>query len=662
MKAIQMKDLLNYRFLSDVKYAPDGNKAAFVVSYGKEDDNKYEGHIWIWDKEKVRQLTGLGKERSYVWEDCEHLLFAAVRSDAEKKRAEAKDLFTSFYRISIHGGEATLAFTLPYSAGRIESLGNGKYWVSGEIDANYPDFYKMTEDERKDVLKHYEDEADYQVIDETPFWMNGGTFINKKRDAFFIYDDNTRESIRITPPLFAAGDYTVIGEKVYYTGSAYRCKMPLVQEVYVYNWMTGEDQCIYEKMEYNFGPVTHIGNTLILEGSKCDRFGLNENAFFLTLNEESGEIEILNAYEHALGSSVGSDMRLGGGYFQESTDELLYFTTTRRNASHVYTLDLEGKVAPFFEKEGSVDCLSIHPQNGELLMVSMQEQKLQELYLYSEKNGLKQLTHFNEDALKENYVAVPEKMTIQSQGVDIDGWVIKPIDFDETKSYPSILDIHGGPKTVYGEVFYHEMQVWAGMGYFVFFCNPTGSDGRGNEFADIRGKYGTIDFQNIMDFTDAVLEKYPMIDRKRVGETGGSYGGFMTNWIVGHTDRFACVATQRSISNWISFYGISDIGTFFATDQNDADFYEDVEQMWEHSPLKYAQNVKTPVLFIHSDEDYRCPMAEAMQFYTALADHGVEVRMCYFKGENHELSRSGKPKHRLRRLTEITNWMERFLK
>ena len=534
--------------------------------------------------------------------------------------------------------------------------------MSGEIDANYPDFYKMTEDERKDVLKHYEDEADYQVIDETPFWMNGGTFINKKRDAFFIYDDNTRESIRITPPLFAAGDYTVIGEKVYYTGSAYRCKMPLVQEVYVYNWMTGEDQCIYEKMEYNFGPVTHIGNTLILEGSKCDRFGLNENAFFLTLNEESGEIEILNAYEHALGSSVGSDMRLGGGYFQESTDELLYFTTTRRNASHVYTLDLEGKVAPFFEKEGSVDCLSIHPQNGELLMVSMQEQKLQELYLYSEKNGLKQLTHFNEDALKENYVAVPEKMTIQSQGVDIDGWVIKPIDFDETKSYPAILDIHGGPKTVYGEVFYHEMQVWAGMGYFVFFCNPTGSDGRGNEFADIRGKYGTIDFKNIMDFTDAVLEKYPMIDRKRVGETGGSYGGFMTNWIVGHTDRFACVATQRSISNWISFYGISDIGTFFATDQNDADFYEDVEQMWEHSPLKYAQNVKTPVLFIHSDEDYRCPMAEAMQFYTALADHGVEVRMCYFKGENHELSRSGKPKHRLRRLTEITNWMERFLK
>ena len=253
-------------------------------------------------------------------------------------------------------------------------------------------------------------------------------------------------------------------------------------------------------------------------------------------------------------------------------------------------------------------------------------------------------------------------MTIQSQGVDIDGWVIKPIDFDETKSYPAILDIHGGPKTVYGEVFYHEMQVWAGMGYFVFFCNPTGSDGRGNEFADIRGKYGTIDFQNIMDFTDAVLEKYPMIDRKRVGETGGSYGGFMTNWIVGHTDRFACVATQRSISNWISFYGTSDIGTFFATDQNDADFYEDVEQMWEHSPLKYAQNVKTPVLFIHSDEDYRCPMAEAMQFYTALADHGVEVRMCYFKGENHELSRSGKPKHRLRRLTEITNWMERFLK
>ena len=205
------------------------------------------------------------------------------------------------------------------------------------------------------------------------------------------------------------------------------------------------------------------------------------------------------------------------------------------------------------------------------------------------------------------------------------------------------------------------MQYWANEGYFVFFCNPVGSDGRGNAFADIRGKYGTIDYKNLMDFTDAVLEKYPQIDKKRIGETGGSYGGFMTNWIVGHTDRFACAATQRSISNWISFYGISDIGTYFSTDQTAGNIYDKLDKMWEQSPLKYVDQVKTPLLFIHSDEDYRCPLSQGLQFYTALADRNHMVRMCVFHGENHELSRSGKPKHRVRRLTEITDWMNRFL-
>ena len=662
MEAIQMKDLLDYKFLSDVQFSPDGKAAAFVVSYGEEEENCYKRNIWIYENGKTRQLTGLGKEGKYFWEDSTHILFPAVRSDAEKKKKEEKEIFTSFYRIDIHGGEAVLAFTLPYSAGKIEAISDGKFWVSGSIDANYPDYYKMTEEERKKVHKQYKEDEDYEIIDETPFWMNGGTFMNKERDAFFIYDMERNESTRITEKLFAADSYVILGEKVYYTGSSYKCKMPLVQEIYSYDLQTKESKCLYERMEYSFGSLLHIGTKLIVLGSKCDRFGLNENPHFLLLNEEKGEMEILNANEHSLGSSVGTDMSMGGGNYQESTDELLYFTTTRENASHIYTLNPQGEIKAYFQKEANVNCFSVRKDDSMILMVGMFAQKLQELYTVDSSGKLVQITHFNEKQLENKYVAVPEKMTIESQGHQIDGWVLKPMNYDENKKYPAILDIHGGPKTVYGEIFFHEMQLWAGMGYFVFFCNPVGSDGKGNEFADIRGKYGTIDYDNIMDFTDAVLEAYPQIDQTKVGETGGSYGGFMTNWIVGHTDRFACVATQRSISNWISFYGISDIGTFFATDQNDSEFYKDIDKMWDRSPLKYAENVTTPVLFIHSDQDYRCPMPEALQFYTALADHGVETRLCYFKGENHELSRSGKPKHRLKRLTEITNWMDRFLK
>ena len=206
------------------------------------------------------------------------------------------------------------------------------------------------------------------------------------------------------------------------------------------------------------------------------------------------------------------------------------------------------------------------------------------------------------------------------------------------------------------------MQGCANVGYFVFVRNPRGGDGRGNEFADIRGRYGKEDYSDLMKFTDVVLKKYPQIDVNKVGVTGGSYGGFMTNWIIGHTDRFAAAASQRSISNWISMAYISDIGYYFAEDQVASTPWTDMDLMWEQSPLKYADKVKTPTLFIHSDEDYRCPIAEGWQMFSALKYHGVEARLCMFKGENHELSRGGKPLHRQRRLDEITDWFEKYLK
>ena len=165
-----------------------------------------------------------------------------------------------------------------------------------------------------------------------------------------------------------------------------------------------------------------------------------------------------------------------------------------------------------------------------------------------------------------------------------------------------------------------------------------------------------------MDFTDTVLHHFPAIDPDRVCETGGSYGGFMTNWIIGHTDRFCCAVSQRSISNWISKSFMSDIGPYFNPDQCGASSPFAFNILWEHSPLKYAENAKTPTLFIHSDQDHRCPLPEGMQMMQALALKGIETRMCIFHGETHELSRSGKPKHRIRRLTEITNWFNKYAK
>ncbi|MDO4483827.1 MAG: S9 family peptidase [Clostridia bacterium] len=662
MKAVDMKDILQYTFLSNLSYAPDGQRAAFVASKADEQENTYSRCLWLLEGSKTKQLTALGREGTYVWEDSDHLLFPAVRTAAEKKRAEAGEQFTVWYRLSLSGGEAMPAFTLPFACTGLVPLPEGRFAALGIIDKAIPDYYQMTDEARAKVAADIKAEADYEVFDEAPFWGNGEGITNGKRQALFLVDGDS--ITRITAPTENVGSPVVIGGKVYYTVTDFVDLLPecglRIDELDPATGIrrtlcTGDSLCEPE--------LTKMGDTLLVLASDGKRHGMNENKFVWQVDTSSGAIRLLRAEEYSMYSIVGSDCRLGGGRQMQDKDGKLYFLTTREGSSHLYRLDETGEAVPMLEKDGSIDMIAVSDHSDTVLMTAMYDMRLQELYALSLQSGkLTRLTHFNDDCLKGRYVACPEPVQVESEGLTIGGWVLKPKDFDPHKSYPAILDIHGGPKTVYGPVFMHEMQLWAGMGYFVLYCNPMGSDGRDSAFMDIRGHYGDTDYRNLMDFTDAVLAAYPQIDRARVCETGGSYGGFMTNWIIGHTDRFCCAASQRSISNWLSFHGTSDIGWCFAADQCGATPYTDYEKMWAQSPLKYAAHVKTPTLFIHSDEDYRCPLSEGLQMFTALKEHGVPARLCMFHGENHELSRSGKPKHRIRRLQEITAWFEKYAK
>jgi dipeptidyl aminopeptidase/acylaminoacyl peptidase len=293
--------------------------------------------------------------------------------------------------------------------------------------------------------------------------------------------------------------------------------------------------------------------------------------------------------------------------------------------------------------------------------------RLQELYRvpFGGNTAPARLSAFNEGVFLEKSVAEPEYFVFTNRdGISLDGWVIPPVGFQEGEHYPAILDIHGGPRMVYSRVFVHEMQYWANRGYFVLYSNPRGGSGRGDDFTDLflEHKLGEWDFNDLMDFVDAAIRRYSSIDTERIGVTGGSYGGFMTNWILGHTTRFAAAVSQRSISDWFSNTLVSDNGYFDWNRLTDKDVWTEYNLLWEQSPVRYAPLVTTPTLFIHSFEDYRCPFGQGLEMFTALKMNNVETRMVAFYRENHELSRNGKPSNREKRLLEITRWFDKHLK
>ncbi len=661
MKPIQLNDFLAHRYISGLTYAPDGSKAAFVLSQADEKTNGYRSFLYLYDGE-LRQLTGLGKESSFVWLDSRHLLFPAARSDEEKKKQEDGDPSTHYYCLDLQGGEALPAFSLPFAVHSVTMLDEHHLAVLGAYDKDCPDFYQLTDEERAEVLRKKKEEKDYEVLDELPFWGNGEGFTNGKRCALFVVELNPFSIRRVSGADETVSLTRLLGDEVLYAVDDCPAKASIHgMKLRAFNWKTAQRRTVFSDPELMMENVLVDQDSLLLLAARGDRYGCNENPYVYRLNPSDGTLTLLREESMAMHGDVGSDCRLGANTEQAVRCGELYYVAGRDGNAELYVTHPDGSSEPVLTKDGSIDGIALSEHHETVLLVAMYDMGLQELYaLDLGTHALKQVSHFNDACLEDHYVSKPLPLSVSSCGLTIGGWVLLPMDYDPAKTYPAILDIHGGPKCVYGPVYYHEMQLWASMGYFVFFCNPKGGDGRDNEFADIRGDYGGTDYQNLMDFTDAVLEAYPQIDAARLCVTGGSYGGFMTNWVIGHTQRFCCAASQRSISNWLSFYGVSDIGAFFASDQNAASLYESPEKLWAHSPLKYAAHVCTPTLFIHSDEDYRCPLEQGIQMYSALVDRGIPARMCLFHGENHELSRSGKPLHRIRRLTEITNWFETY--
>ncbi|MEX2654286.1 MAG: S9 family peptidase [Acidimicrobiia bacterium] len=299
---------------------------------------------------------------------------------------------------------------------------------------------------------------------------------------------------------------------------------------------------------------------------------------------------------------------------------------------------------------------SFHSVDGETLVFAASEMTEPGKLVRWTSGSEEDLTNFNDDLdfIEGHHFQVP------SGGVEIDAWVYLPT---EGETYPGLVNIHGGPASQYGFGFFDEFQIYAAAGYAVIACNPRGSSGRGLDYvsAVVGDGWGVVDTEDIGNVVEAALQRYPHIDPDRLGVMGGSYGGFMTGWLTAHEDRWKSAVVERALLNFVSFAGTSDIGATFPRFYTKADYPDAWETWWEKSPLAYVDQVKTPTLVIHSENDYRCPIEQGEQWFMALLRNGVPTEMLRFPDESHELTRSGGPKHRRQRFEAILDWHARHL-
>lgn len=328
-----------------------------------------------------------------------------------------------------------------------------------------------------------------------------------------------------------------------------------------------------------------------------------------------------------------------------------------RGTRRPLTVDVAGASRVWATGDASVLAAAEFPGDADRLVVTVSTpQRPAELGVLHADGSLRVLTDFSGALLAAGPVASPRELTATaSDGYPVHGWVFVPAG---EGPHPVLLTIHGGPHATYGPAFFDEFQVYAAAGYAVVACNPRGSGGYGEQHGRvIKEAMGGLDASDIVSFLDHALVAVPGLDADRVGVMGGSYGGYMTAWLTGHTDRFVAAIVERGFLDTESFIGASDIGWFFVDEYNGTTATQRIPQ----SPMSVVDHVRTPTLVLHSENDLRCPLGPALRYYTTLKRNGVEAELLVFPGENHELSRSGTPWHRTQRFEAILDWWARHL-
>ena len=690
-RSITEKDLFDFVWVANPQVSPDGSRVAFTRVVVDEKRTGYETSIWSvatsGNESPVRLTNGKHDARPRWSPDGKRLAFirAAEKDDAGKPKPAQIAI------LSLAGGEARMVTELPKGAGnpvwspdskRIAFLSSTTPEdIAKAAKKNADNATKPGETKKDPAPAATDHESDVHVISRAVYRDNEEGYLDPKRhEHIWVLDVPSGSDELIKPVQLTSGDYdegdprwTNDGARIYFLTS--HIDEPYYEQpttdIYSVPSQGGTSEKLTTiSMGIGDFTISPDGRRAAFHGSVTQpvRSYSQPDLWVMDLTPNAQPRNLTANYDFDMGDSVFGDNaapRGGSGRSLHWSPDgrSIFDLVAKQGRTPIVRVDAQsGAVTEITRGNQAVLDYSSSPDAHTTVALISTPVLIGDLFTIGADGSQVRLTDPNKNLWSQLNLTEPEEINYKSfDGRNIQGWIQKPPDFDPNKKYPLILNIHGGPHAAYGWVFDHEFQWMAAKGYVVLYVNPRGSTSYGQDFGNIiQYHYPGDDYRDLMIGVDELLKR-GYVDPKKLGVTGGSGGGVLTNWAVTHTDRFAAAVSQRDISNWSSWWYTADF-TLFQPAWFKAPPFEDPEDYANRSAITFVKNIHTPILFVLGEADYRTPQdSGGEQLFRALKYLKRPTAMVVFPRETHELSRSGEPWHRIERLDHIVGWFDKYL-